>query len=390
MKCAAYVRNSSLGQAERQTTAQQLEFLQQWAAMHGHRIVETYEEEATSGRTPMVQRPVGRRMLADAKARRFEALVVYRLDRFGRSTADTLSTLAELQKLGVRFISASEGFGEGPNGMMFLTFASAMAERERALIEQRTIGGKQQAARKGRHTGGPVPWGYEVGPDGKLALSADAPLVCQVFERVAGGESVSSVCRDLASRDGRPWHVARLTRMIASPMYKGTYPVAFKTGTIIQETPAIVSVDLWDRANEAIKTRAWRPRGQLHLLQGVLTCGSCGRAFCAQRRTSGPREYRCQGQAHKNGCKAKLLRADPLEEWAWGMIVELFQSDDGGHSPYETLINEAEADDLRALEADRDDPEALRQEQARLRQAHTNLIEALEAGHVTYAAIAPS
>src|SRR3712207_2176306 len=84
-RLAFYMRVSSEEQAERMTIGTQEEFLDQYCALYGHEVADVYKDEAISGTVPMDERPEGRRLLDDAKTGVFGTVLVYRLDRVGRS-----------------------------------------------------------------------------------------------------------------------------------------------------------------------------------------------------------------------------------------------------------------------------------------------------------------
>jgi site-specific DNA recombinase len=360
MKVGVYARNSTIAQAERRTTEDQLAFLRDWAALHGHDIVEVYTEEAISGKTPMVQRPEGLRMLRDAGAKRFDVLAVYRLDRFGRSTLDTLEALKTLKDLGVGFISATESFGNDPDGQLFLTISAAFAERERQLIIQRTAGGRQRAAREGRWTGGKVPYGYDV-LDQRLVISThpvprlgctEAELVVDLFERLAAGSTVLAESKRLnglgvpSTRNGNKlWREGKLLYMYHSRVYLGQH--AYKA--VIRAVPPLIDQDLWDRVQAQLRKNLSRRRSEkrFNLLRGLIRCETCGGTFVCAPMSTGRYYYRCSGTlevAEPDGrrCNASFLRAETIEALVWDTCQEMLD--------HPEMIEQLEMDTLLALE----------------------------------------
>jgi site-specific DNA recombinase len=84
-KVALYLRVSSDEQRERESIKTQREFFDQYCDLYGLEVTETYADDGVSGTIPLHERPEGRRLLEDARAEKFETLLVYRLDRLGRS-----------------------------------------------------------------------------------------------------------------------------------------------------------------------------------------------------------------------------------------------------------------------------------------------------------------
>jgi len=94
--------------------------------------------------------------MADACNRRFDAILVWKLDRFGRSLRHLVNALAELEALGVAFISLRDNLDlTTPSGRLMFQIIGAMAEFERALIQERVRAGLRNARAKGKRLGRP-------------------------------------------------------------------------------------------------------------------------------------------------------------------------------------------------------------------------------------------
>ena len=95
-------------------------------------------------------------MLADAHRRRFDAVVVWKFDRFARSVSHLLRALEEFRSLGIEFVSLSEQMDTStPAGKMVFTVLAAVAELERSLIGERVRAGIRNARAKGKRLGRP-------------------------------------------------------------------------------------------------------------------------------------------------------------------------------------------------------------------------------------------
>jgi DNA invertase Pin-like site-specific DNA recombinase len=94
--------------------------------------------------------------MADACRRRFDAILVWKIDRFGRSLKHLVNALAELAALGVAFIILTDNIDlSTPSGRLMFQIIGAMAEFERALIQERLRAGLRNARAKGRRLGRP-------------------------------------------------------------------------------------------------------------------------------------------------------------------------------------------------------------------------------------------
>src|SRR5215468_11168966 len=101
-------------------------------------------------------RPALNRLMNDAQQRRIDAVLVWKLDRFGRSLRHLVNALAELEALGVAFISLRDNLDlSTPSGRLMFQIIGAMAEFERALITERVKAGVRNARAKGRKLGRP-------------------------------------------------------------------------------------------------------------------------------------------------------------------------------------------------------------------------------------------
>jgi DNA invertase Pin-like site-specific DNA recombinase len=150
MRVALYARVST---AQQQSIPFQLEALRDYAKRRGW-IVLMEKTEMKSGAD--VGRGERAAVIAAARARQLDAVLVWKLDRWGRSLVDLVSTLHELDELGVRFVSVTEGFDlTSSGGRMLAGMLAVFAEFEREIRRERQAAGIARARRDGRHLGRP-------------------------------------------------------------------------------------------------------------------------------------------------------------------------------------------------------------------------------------------
>jgi DNA invertase Pin-like site-specific DNA recombinase len=102
------------------------------------------------------KRPELDRLMADAHRRHFDAVIVWKFDRFARSVSHLLRALETFQALGIHFVSLSESLDTStPAGKMVFTVLGAVAELERSLIVERVKAGLRNARAKGKRLGRP-------------------------------------------------------------------------------------------------------------------------------------------------------------------------------------------------------------------------------------------
>jgi DNA invertase Pin-like site-specific DNA recombinase len=152
VRAALYARVSTAGQG--QDIGLQLDELRQVATQRGWRIHGEYADEGISGSQD--SRPELDRLMADARGGRLDLVVVWKFDRFARSTRHLLMALEEFRLLGVDFVSLREQIDTStPMGRAVFTIIAAVAELERELIRERVVAGVRRAQAAGKHCGRP-------------------------------------------------------------------------------------------------------------------------------------------------------------------------------------------------------------------------------------------
>jgi len=131
----------------------QLRELREYAKHRELIIVGEYIDKMTGSKD---SRPALNRLMANASQRKFDAVLVWKLDRFGRSLRHLVNALAELEALGLSFISLRDNLDlSTPSGRLMFQIIGAMAEFERSLIQERVKAGLRNAKAKGRRLGRP-------------------------------------------------------------------------------------------------------------------------------------------------------------------------------------------------------------------------------------------
>ncbi len=148
-RAAIYARVSTLDQEPENQLAE----LRRYVEARGWKATE-YVDRGVSGAKD--RRPARDRLLADARRRRFDVIVCWRLDRLGRNLRHLILLLEELQALGVAFVSLQEGIdATTPAGKLQMHILGAIAEFERARIAERVKAGLARARSHGRRLGRP-------------------------------------------------------------------------------------------------------------------------------------------------------------------------------------------------------------------------------------------
>jgi DNA invertase Pin-like site-specific DNA recombinase len=152
MRAAVYARVSTSNHG--QDPAVQLREIAEYCARRGWTVTAEYVDVGISGSKE--KRPELDRLLADGHRRKFDAVVVWKFDRFARSVSHLLRALETFQSLGIEFVSLTEGVDTStPAGKMVFTVLGAVAELERSLICERVRAGLRNARAKGKQLGRP-------------------------------------------------------------------------------------------------------------------------------------------------------------------------------------------------------------------------------------------
>jgi len=152
IRAALYARVSTANNGQDPTM--QTRELREYCERRGWNVVSEYVDVGISGARE--KRPELDRLVSEAHRRRFDAVVVWKFDRFARSVSHLLRALETFRALGIEFVSLSEQVDTStPTGKMVFTVLGAVAELERSLIVERVKAGLRNARAKGKRLGRP-------------------------------------------------------------------------------------------------------------------------------------------------------------------------------------------------------------------------------------------
>lgn len=282
-------------------------------------------------------RPDYQGLLAEVRKRRAAsdavAVIVMRLDRFGRRVLERVRCREELKGLGVPTHSVREG-GEVPD--LVANVLASVAEEEVRQLGERVSAVKQHCIKAGFHPGGRLAWGYrcrEATPEERAqgaprkVLEEDpetAPYVREVYRRVAGGLSVQKAALWVASlptaaRLGRAYTYERVRAILSKPLYiarpdKGNPDVLARPKG---NWPALVDDETWRRVQEYIASHRMMPHQATgrYLLTGLLRCPRCGLRMTGRLHKGRQPRYRCTARisgAHAPNPACNWLAPLPL------------------------------------------------------------------------------
>jgi DNA invertase Pin-like site-specific DNA recombinase len=175
----------------------QYDGLRAYATRAGLDVTQDYCDVGVSGRRE--GRPQLNALMAAARNREIDCVLVWKFDRFARNTRHLLAALEEFDLLGVRFVSVQDQIDtDSPMGRAMFTIIGAMAELESSLISERVTAGMRAAEARGRHLGRPATQPRIVSEIEALAISTD--LSIRQIQRKISGRASRGIVGEITKR----------------------------------------------------------------------------------------------------------------------------------------------------------------------------------------------
>jgi len=375
MKVAVYTRVSTDEQARMGTSLEvQREFLEAYVKREGWKIYhpeknKIYEDDGYSGENR--DRPALKRLIIDARLKRFDLVLVYKIDRFARNNRLLLNLVEELDGLKVGFRSSTESFDSvSASGKMALSMLGTVAQFERDRIIERVFPGMVKGVQRGNWQGSRYsPYGYSYNKEKKLleVVPNEVKVVKAIYTMYLSGQSTSQIAgylydKNYKTRSGGKFHSKLVRDILHNQMYLGkivwnkySYDKKQKTlkgykaikndssKIIISEGrhKAIISQKDFDAVHKKLeknrKGMGSRKGCKEYPLTGIVKCSKCEHnyygALHVASRVNGQinqkrRYYRCSGRAtHNVKCDNTFIRADFLEGEIYKILQSTFSGD---------------------------------------------------------------
>ena len=356
--------------------------------------IEGYIDEGISG-TSTKKRDSFNRMIRDAKAGRFDFIITKEISRFSRSTLDSIKYTQELLEHDVGVLFQNDNINTLDSDSEFrLVVMAGVAQDEVRKLSERLKFGFRQAIKNGHVLGNDKLWGYDK-KDCVLTINEEeAQVVRRIFDlytnQQMGIRRISQTLYDegFTSRKGNTFNVLTIRHILCNPKYKGWY-CANKSQTVdyrskrkvfLDESewvmypdpsiPAIVSEELWDRANALYKRRSQQMMSHQSAAEfhnrypysGKIICEEHGTSFHRQvlRSSKGEKEvwqcrvYRNRGRV---ACSAPQLRTTELDQIMAQIFDQLTQNKQAIIDAVVTVLQSVPdehdyAQDIRHIEED--------------------------------------
>lgn len=356
-KVALYVRVSTTSQLEEgYSIDEQKAKLESYCDIKDWNIYEIYTDGGFSGSN--TERPALEQLIRDAERKKFDTVLVYKLDRLSRSQKDTLFLIEDVFiKNGIEFLSLQENFDTStPFGKAMIGLLSVFAQLEREQIKERMQLGKLGRAKAGKSMmWARTSYGYDYQKEtGSLTINPAQSLVVKyIFERYLAGRSITKLRDDLNEKYPKEisWNYRAVRGILSNPVYCGYNQ--YKGQLFPGEHEPIISEDVYKRTQEELKIRQRtatektnpRPFQAKYMLSGLAQCGYCGaplKLLMGMVRKDGTRfiRYECHQRhprktkgvtVYNNNvkCDSGFYEKDALENYVLTEISKL--QDDTGY-----------------------------------------------------------
>lgn len=380
MRGVIYARYSEGPRQTDQSIEGQVADCQAYAAQHGIDIIGIYADRHISG-TSTEGRDEFLRMMHDADRRRFDAVVTWKIDRFGRSREDIAVNKIRLRKAGVQLHYAKESVPEGPEGILLESLLEGLAEYYSADLRQKVVRGIRESAKKGKISAGQIPIGYKRSPeDGRVVIDPPAAdAVREIFRMHLAGASIADMQkalykRGIRNRQGKEPSQSVIYRMLRNEHYLGRFEVQ---GVEILVDP-VIDHATFEQATAHFKGSRHNAAGRAdvdYILSCKCRCELCGSLLHGAHSVSHTgRKYYYYRCASQKKCKLRPIPQKELEDLVIQRTCQQILTDEMIGKLTKKLM------EIQEKRQQEDPASALRKELKQLQKKQANIIEAIENG----------
>lgn len=373
MKTAVIYARFSCDKQRDESIEDQLRVCHEYAKREGYRVVKEYPDRAISGRTDA--RPQFQLMVSEAPIS--DVVIVYQMERFSRGRYDPSIYKSQLEKKGVRVVSATEYIPETPEGVLIEKLLEGQAAYFSLDLSRKTKRGMEGNAMQAKSNGDCI-YGYVVDPITKKYVIHEerSEIVRESFRRYLDGENMTSIARVLAERGVRTYKGNKpgysfVHRMLNDERYTGVY--IWGNYRIEGGMPQIISESDFRGVKRVVRNKdRSKENWDDYALTGKLFCGLCDNPM---RGTSGIshtgtkyRYYECPK------CDRKLIRVESLEGKVSEAVVNIMSDEDNARKVARMIMEHAGSDN---------DDTMIKATQQRLRDVKSsqrNILAAIEQG----------
>ena len=331
MKTAVvYARYSSTNQTE-QSIEGQMHVCEDYARRNNILIVDSYIDRAISGTTD--NRESFQKMLKDSNNKKWDYVLVYKLDRFARNKFESAIHRKHLKDNGIKLLSAMENIPETPEGVLLESLLEGMNQYFSEELAQKVSRGLHESRMKG-HCIGSVPYGY-IKENKKLIINQEeSEILNRIFNDYNSGKTILQISRDLKkeciTNNGKKFLPQTIRKFFRRKLYTGEYEINGKQYNNIY--PQIITKELFTMVNEKLNKNRYgcrKPNHEIFKLKDKVFCGYCNRKMYPVSAISSNgthlRYYTCIS-TKKDNCENKRIYKDFLESCVNKVIKATFEN----------------------------------------------------------------
>ena len=331
-----YCRYSSDNQRE-ESIEGQLRECKNYCERNGMTVIKSYIDRALSAKSD--RRPDFQSLIRDSEKRLFEAVVVWKLDRFSRNRYDSAYYKRILRKNGVRVISATEPISGDATGILLESMLEGYAEFYSAELSEKIRRGQTENALKCKYNGVGLAVGYQIDNEQHFQIDETvAPIIQEAFQRYADGGTVNDVTKwlndkNLKNKKGNSLRPNAVTAILKNRIYIGEYK--YSEHIVPGGVPAIIDEALFNRVQERFEKNRRMPTHfkaeDEYILTTKLFCGKCGNFLIGESGKSRTgvihRYYKCSAAKRKNKCSLKAVKKQWIEDFVVDEAMTMLTDD---------------------------------------------------------------
>lgn len=319
-KAVIYTRVSSKEQADGNNSLQwQLSLCNEYAKKNGYEVVHYFGGTHESAKTE--DRKQYQAMLEFVnKSKDVTSIIVYAMDRFGRSGGESIAVVEMLRKNGINVLSVTQAVDlESQSGKMMVDFQLMLSKWDNDSRRQKTVDGMRSKLQRGEWIG-PVPTGYaydKTSQEQKIVFSDKSQYVKKAFKLKLQGRSNPEIIKSLTAA-GFNIQLQRLSDMFRNVFYCGYFTHNLLNGELVKgKQPIMISEKEFMTINGMLKTNGEKPKKYNDdlPLKSLGLCASCNKpltGYLAVKKNI--YYYKCRTSGCNCNVSAKSLHALFLEQ----------------------------------------------------------------------------
>lgn len=393
-RAVIYARYSSDKQTEDSIEAQ-LRACREYASNKQYQIIDTYIDEAVSGKT--ANRTQYQKLLRDCEKDKFEIILIHKYDRIARNLLEHVTLEQKLKAKNILLIATAQDFGLSNEAKIMRSLVWSMSEYYNDNLAQETKKGLKETALKGLHTGGCPPFGYDVVNQKYVINDFEAIFVRKIFDCASKRSGFVDIIKEMEDcgvkgKRGKPIKYPQIYEILRNEKYTGTFiyspdeeknranrrskPNAIRIENAI---PQIISKEQFQEVQEIMTERKQTGKTK-YLCSGLVYC-RCGAKMHAVKSKRKGHEYLYYNCSKH--CGAPVVHMEVVDNAAKDYLHELLTKENQEEISralqlYQIYTGDTEKDFMKTIN------KKVREKEKR----YNNLMDTLASGAVNQTVIA--